>query len=62
MKKASLLPVLLLVAQAFLVACSSPSPAPRPGTINISTGGFGPNVQIGGLDHDDSTPASVRIH
>ena len=62
MKTPLLLPALLVFVLPLLTACSSPSPEPRPGTINISTGGFGPNVQIGGLDHDDATPASVRIH
>jgi hypothetical protein len=45
-----------------LAACSSPKPEPRPGTISINTGGIGgPNIQIGGIDNDDDTPATIDI-
>jgi len=54
------LPALLILA-VILSACSSPRPEPRPGTVNIKTGGFGPNIQISGIDDDDDTPASVSI-
>jgi hypothetical protein len=54
--------ILLLVLSLFLAACSSPKPEPRPGTISINTGGIGgPNIQIGGIDNDDDTPATIDI-
>ena len=51
----------LAVALLGLAACSSPQPDPQPGTINVRTGLFGPNISIGGADGDDDTPVSVRI-
>lgn len=57
-----LLPSIALAAVLLgLGACSSPQPKPQPGTINVRTGLFGPNISIGGADGDDSTPVSVRI-
>jgi hypothetical protein len=54
--------ILLPVLSLFLAACSSPKPEPRPGTISINTGGIGgPNIQIGGIDNDDATPATIDI-
>ena len=54
--------VLLLALSMVLAACSTPKPEPRPGTISINTGGIGgPNIQIGGIDNDDATPATVDI-
>ena len=54
--------ILLLLLSLALVACSSPKPEPRPGTISINTGGIGgPNIQIGGIDNDDATPATIDI-
>jgi hypothetical protein len=45
-----------------VTACSPPKPEPRPGTISINTGGIGgPNIQIGGIDNDDETPATIDI-
>jgi len=51
----------LLLVAVILSACSSPRPEPRPGTVSINTGGFGPNIQISGIDDDDDTPARVSI-
>jgi len=54
--------ILLPVLSLALAACSSPKPEPRPGTISINTGGIGgPNIQIGGIDNDDDTPATIDI-
>lgn len=60
--KLSRLLLTLVATPAALTACSSPRPEPRPGTISINAGGIGgPNLEIGGIDNDDDTPASVRI-
>jgi len=58
--KALFLPLLAATALA-VTACSSARPEPRPRTINIDTGAFGPNIQISGVDGDDDTPAGVSI-
>ena len=54
--------ILLFLSGLALSACRSPEPEPRPGTISINTGGIGgPNIQIGGIDNDDDTPATIDI-
>ena len=53
---------LLILAALTLGACQSSKPEPRPGTISINAGGIGgPNIQIGGIDNDDNTPATINI-
>lgn len=60
--KKNILPSLTLLAALVLSSCRSPEPEPRPGTISINTGGIGgPNIQIGGIDNDDATPATIDI-
>jgi hypothetical protein len=55
-------PIILLLGALALPACQSPKPEPRPGTISINAGGIGgPNIQIGGIDNDDDTPATINI-
>jgi len=61
MKSPTLLTLFFLSILA-LSACQSPKPEPRPGTISINAGGIGgPNIQIGGIDNDDDTPATISI-
>jgi hypothetical protein len=56
------LPILLLPFILTMTACQSAKPEPRPGTISINAGGIGgPNIQIGGIDNDDDTPATISI-
>lgn len=62
MKTQLAISVLSVSALVMLAACSSPRPEPKPGTISINMGGLGPNIEIGGIDNDDDTPATVRIH
>ena len=50
----------LALAALTAVSCASkPEPA-EPG-VDINLGPFGPRIRVSGLDHDDATPASVKV-
>ncbi len=50
----------LALAALTAVSCASkPEPA-EPG-IDINLGPFGPRIRVSGLDHNDETPASVKV-
>ncbi len=61
MSASSLIKLAAVALVALCAASCASKPEPRQPGIDINLGPFGPRIQVSGLDHDDSTPASVNI-